>query len=123
MKFSIMSKPLVEDKLRATGNIKESGGEIPFSPAMFEKIKSGMSNLSTYHEKQQFLKSLYDDEKTAIKLGVFHTPEEVVNFLIEGTDFFLQKYFGKVLSEPGVEILDPCVGTGTFITALNARLR
>ncbi len=87
-------------------------------------FKSAATYLSIYHEKQQFLKDLYENfyraynEKAAIRFGVFYTPEEVVHFLIEGTEFLLQRYFGKVLSDPGIEILDPCVGTGTFLTSL-----
>ena len=38
--------------------------------------------------------------------------------MIEGTDYLLEKHFGKTLGDPDVEILDPATGTGTFITDL-----
>ena len=38
--------------------------------------------------------------------------------MIESADYLVHKHFGKLLSDPGVEILDPCTGTGTFVTEL-----
>jgi predicted helicase len=36
--------------------------------------------------------------------------------MIEGADYLINKNFNKLLSDHGVEILDPATGTGTFIT-------
>ena len=47
-----------------------------------------------------------------------YTPNEVVDFIIRGTDWLLQKHFGKTLADRNVNILDPATGTGTFITNL-----
>ena len=47
-----------------------------------------------------------------------YTPNEVVDFIIRGTDHLLQKHFGKTLADDNVQILDPATGTGTFITNL-----
>jgi predicted helicase len=38
--------------------------------------------------------------------------------MLEGTDYLLEKHFNKTLSDKGIEILDPCTGTGTCITEL-----
>lgn len=38
--------------------------------------------------------------------------------MIESVDYLVHKHFGKLLADPGVEILDPATGTGTFITEL-----
>ena len=38
--------------------------------------------------------------------------------MIESADYLTHKHFGKLLADPGVEILDPATGTGTFITEL-----
>ena len=51
-------------------------------------------------------------------MGVVYTPGEVVDFIIRGTDYLLQKYFGKTVADDNVQILDPATGTGTFITSL-----
>ena len=54
--------------------------------------------------------------KGADKLGIVYTPNEIVKFMIESTDYLLEKYFGRSLADKNVEILDPATGTGTFIT-------
>jgi predicted helicase len=90
----------------------------------YETINARASQISDHHEKQKFLKALYENfyraynPKAADRLGVIYTPEEVVDFMIEGTDHLLFKYFNKSLGEQYVEILDPATGTGTFITQL-----
>ncbi len=82
------------------------------------------ANLTDHHEKQQFLKRVYEEfykgynPLAADRLGIVYTPNEIVNFMIESTDYLLHKHFGKLLGDRGVEILDPATGTGTFITAL-----
>ena len=56
--------------------------------------------------------------KAADRLGIVYTPNEIVRFMIESTDFLVHKHFGKLLADKEVEILDPATGTGTFITEL-----
>jgi predicted helicase len=90
----------------------------------YETINAKASQISDHHEKQKFLKALYENfykaynPKAADRLGVIYTPEEIVNFMIESTDFLLFKHFKKTLGDPYIEILDPATGTGTFITEL-----
>lgn len=90
----------------------------------YETINAKASQISDHHEKQKFLKALYENfyraynPKAADRLGVIYTPEEIVGFMIESTDHLLFKHFNKSLGEPNVEILDPATGTGTFITEL-----
>ena len=77
-----------------------------------------------YAEKQQFLKAFYEDfyqaynPAAADRLGVVYTPNEIVDFIIRGADWLLSKHFGRRLADDQVQILDPAVGTGTFITSL-----
>ena len=88
----------------------------------YKTIKREAGNIESYHEKQKFLKVVYENfykaynPKGADKLGVIYTPNEIVKFMVESTDFLLEKYFGKNLADKNVQILDPCTGTGTFIT-------
>lgn len=87
-------------------------------------IKARTSEISNHHEKQKFLKVIYENfykaynPKAADRLGIVYTPSEIVHFMIESTDYLLHKHFGKLLVDQGVEILDPATGTGTFITDL-----
>ena len=75
-------------------------------------------------EKQRFLKGIYEDfykaynPAAADRLGVVYTPNEVVDFIIRGADYLLQKHFGRTLADDNVQILDPATGTGTFVTSL-----
>ncbi len=87
-------------------------------------IGRAADEIADYAEKQQFLKAIYEDfyqaynPAAADRLGVVYTPNEVVDFIIRGTDHLLQKHFGRTLADDNVQILDPATGTGTFITGL-----
>lgn len=87
-------------------------------------INAAAASIADHHEKQKFLKVVYEtfyksyNPKSADRLGVVYTPSEIVKFMIESTDYLLNKHFGKFLDDKGVEILDPATGTGTFICDL-----
>jgi len=87
-------------------------------------IKAQAAAIANHHEKQLFLKVIYENfykaynPKAADRLGVVYTPGEVVRFMIESTDHLLHKHFGRLLQDKNVEILDPATGTGTFVTEL-----
>ena len=92
--------------------------------AYYGAIGRAADEIADYSEKQQFLKAVYEDfyksynPAAADRLGVVYTPNEVVDFIIRGTDHLLQKHFGRTLAADNVQILDPATGTGTFITSL-----
>ena len=65
---------------------------------------------------QRFFKLALPD--TASKLGIVYTPVEVVDYIIRSVEDLLKEKFGSSLSDEGVHVLDPFVGTGTFITRL-----
>ena len=103
----------------------------------YNGIQQTAALIESHSEKQGFLKALYEDfykaynRKAADRLGVVYTPGEIVRFMIHSADWLCEKHFGKNLIDPGVEILDPATGTGTFIVELlehfrggdNAKLR
>ncbi|MBW6513462.1 MAG: N-6 DNA methylase [Candidatus Syntrophosphaera sp.] len=90
----------------------------------YDTINAQAARIYDHHEKQRFLKVVYEtfyksyDPKKADRLGVVYTPNEIVRFMVESTDYLLQKHFGKRLEDKGVEIMDPATGTGTFICDL-----
>ena len=96
--------------------------------AYYGAIGRAADDIAEYGEKQQFLKGIYEDfyqaynPGAADRLGVVYTPNEVVDFIIRGADWLLQKHFGKTLGDKKVNILDPATGTGTFITNLMSHL-
>jgi len=87
----------------------------------YQAINAAAAQIADHHEKQKFLKVIYEvfykgyNPKAADRLGVVYTPNEIVKFMIESTDYLLHHHFGKGLEDKGVEILDPATGTGTFI--------
>ncbi len=92
--------------------------------AYYGAIGRAADEIADYAEKQQFLKAVYEDfykaynPAAADRLGVVYTPNEVVDFIIRGADYLLQKRFGRSLADDNVQILDPATGTGTFVTSL-----
>ena len=105
-----------------TGNVRRDA--VDRLRAYYGAIGRAADEIAEYGEKQQFLKGIYEDfyqaynPGAADRLGVVYTPNEVVDFIIRGTDWLLQKHFGKTLGDKKVNILDPATGTGTFITNL-----
>lgn len=87
----------------------------------YDAINAAAAAIADHHEKQKFLKVLYENfykvynPKAADRLGVVYTPNEVVKFMVESADYLLHRHFGKTLADKNVEILDPATGTGTFI--------
>ena len=109
-----------------TGNVRREA--VDRLRAYYGAVGRAADDIAEYGEKQQFLKAIYEDfyqaynPKAADRLGVVYTPNEVVDFIIRGTDWLLQKHFGKTLGDKNVNILDPATGTGTFITNLMTHL-
>jgi predicted helicase len=95
----------------------------------YAAIRSAAAQIGSHHEKQAFLKVIYENfykvynKKAADRLGVVYTPNEIVRFMIESADWLCEKQFGKNLIDREVEILDPATGTGTFITELLEHFR
>lgn len=87
----------------------------------YQTINAAAAGIADHHEKQKFLKVVYENfykaynPKAADRLGIVYTPNEIVQFMIKSTDYLLHKHFGKTLADKNVEILDPATGTGTFI--------
>jgi predicted helicase len=88
----------------------------------YQTLNATAAQIADHNEKQKFLKIVYENfykvynPKGADRLGVVYTPNEIVRFMVESTDYLLDKHFNKSLHDKGVEILDPATGTGTFIT-------
>ncbi|MDB9542551.1 N-6 DNA methylase [Microcystis aeruginosa CS-1036] len=105
-----------------TGNTKRN--TLGTIERYYAVIRRTAANIYNHHEKQKFLKAIYENfykaynPKAADRLGIVYTPNEIVRFMIESVDYLVHKHFRKLLADPGVEILDPATGTGTFITEL-----
>jgi hypothetical protein len=86
---------------------------------MAEVIKDFGKHLATedpvVHFYETFLKA-YDPAVREMR-GVYYTPEPVVSYIVRSIDYLLRKHFDtpQGLVDPSVLILDPAVGTATFL--------
>jgi len=87
----------------------------------YKALEMAAATISEYSEKQSFLNTVYEkffqgfSVKMADTHGIVYTPQPVVSFMVKSVEHILRKEFGKSLSDKGVHILDPFVGTGNFI--------
>lgn len=106
----------------ATNQVFENEREplAKFYATMAEKITS-IDNLAG---KQEIMRTLYDrffsKAFPAIKdrLGIVFTPVPVVDYILKSAEYAMQRHFGKSLGDSGVSIIDPFLGTGTFVSRL-----
>ena len=77
-----------------------------------------------FTQKQHFLNTFYEkffqgfSEDVADTHGIVYTPQPIVNFMVNSVAHILETEFGRSLSDTGVHIIDPFVGTGNFIVRL-----
>lgn len=107
------SEAFTEPELDALDELRAA---VAINVAGIEDAKGKQAVLKTFYEK--FFKEA--DKKAADRLGVVYTPEPVVDFILRSVDWVAKKEFGKRagLGSRDVNILDPFVGTGTFIARL-----
>lgn len=110
-----------------TGNTKHQTlkGLAPY----YSAIRKAAAEIDTHHEKQAFLKAIYENfykvynPKAADRLGVVYTPNEIVRFMIGSADWLCEHHFQRSLISKDVHVLDPATGTGTFICELIEHFR
>lgn len=99
-----------------------------FKVDLWGKAHSGPDPVIHFYE--DFLKE-YDADLRK-KMGAYYTPLPVVQFIVRSVDYLLEKKFGLSAGLANtsktadgihkVQILDPAVGTGTFISAVIGRI-
>lgn len=86
----------------------------------YESVRVRAEGIDNHEGRQRVIVELYDKffktalPKTADALGIVYTPIEVVDFILRATEQALNEHLGRSLSDAGVQIIDPFVGTGTF---------
>ena len=90
----------------------------------YESVRARVAKIDNAAAKQQIIVELYDNffrnafPRVADRLGIVFTPVPVVDYILRSADAALRLEFGMSLSDAGVSILEPFVGTGTFLTRL-----
>ena len=90
----------------------------------YASVRRRVEGIDNAEGKQHVVVELYERffkvayPKVAESLGIVYTPVEIVDFVIRSVQDLLRREFDASLSDEGVHVIDPFVGTGTFITRL-----
>ncbi len=96
--------------------------------SFYGAIESAARTIHDFSDKQHFLNTVYErffrgySVKVADTHGIVYTPQPIVDYMCASVAEALESEFGLSLSSPGVNILDPCTGTGNFIVNLMRRV-
>lgn len=79
--------------------------------------------LAIQHFYEPFL--AFFDPELRKQLGVWYTPPEIVEYMVERVDRLLRSELGVAdgLADESVWVLDPCCGTGSYLVQVLARIR
>ena len=111
---------LMVDELEGYGLEAETAELAEF----YDSVRRRVEGIDNAEGKQHVVVELYERffkvayPKVAESLGIVYTPVEIVDFIIRSVQALLRREFDTSLSAEGVHVLDPFVGTGTFITRL-----
>ena len=87
-------------------------------------IEQAATLCKDFSQKQHFLNAFYEkffqgfSEDVADTHGIVYTPQPIVDFMVNSVEHILETEFDRSLSDTGVHIIDPFVGTGNFIVRL-----
>ncbi len=90
----------------------------------YNAIEQAATLCRDFSQKQHFLNTFYEkffqgfSEDVADTHGIVYTPQPIVDFMVNSVSHILETEFGRSLSDTGVHIIDPFVGTGNFIVRL-----
>ena len=94
----------------------------------YTAIERTAATITDFSQKQGFLNTVYEQFfqgfsiKVADTHGIVYTPQPIVDFMVKSVEHILQTEFNRSLSDTGVNIIDPFVGTGNFIVRIMQEL-
>ncbi len=92
-------------------------------------IERTAATIDDFSQKQGFLNTVYEQffqgfsVEVADTHGVVYTPQPIVDFMVRSVEEILGTEFNRSLSDSGVHIIDPFVGTGNFIVRTMREIR
>ena len=95
----------------------------PLNP-FYTAIENAATLCKDFTQKQHFLNTVYEQffqgfsVEVADTHGIVYTPQPIVDFMVKSVEQILKNEFNRSLSDTGVHIIDPFVGTGNFIVRL-----
>ena len=100
----------------------------PLDP-FYVAIEKTAATITDFSQKQAFLNTVYEQFFQGFSVdiadthGIVYTPQPIVDFMVKSVEHVLETEFGRSLSDMGVHIIDPFVGTGNFIVRLMQEIR
>ena len=100
----------------------------PLDP-FYVAIEKTAATITDFSQKQAFLNTVYEQFFQGFSVdiadthGIVYTPQPIVDFMVKSVEHVLLTEFGRSLSNMGVHIIDPFVGTGNFIVRLMQEIR
>jgi len=91
---------------------------------LYQSVKRRSSGIVSSKSRTNLINELYERFfKNAFplitkKLGIVYTPIEIVDFILSSSNYLLKLNFNKSFNDKNIQILDPFLGTGTFLTRL-----
>ena len=92
-------------------------------------IERTAETINDFSQKQHFLNTVYEQffqgfsVEVADTHGIVYTPQPIVDFMVKSVEQILKTEFDRSLSDSGVHIIDPFVGTGNFIVRIMREIR
>lgn len=92
--------------------------------AFYTTMVARIKEIDNIAGKQEIMRTLYDNffskafPQMSDRLGIVFTPVPVVDYILHSANDALKQHFGMTLGDPGVDLLEPFLGTGTFISRL-----
>ena len=92
-------------------------------------IERTAASIDDFSQKQGFLNTVYEQffqgfsVEVADTHGIVYTPQPIVDFMVRSVEEILRAEFDRSLSDAGVHIIDPFVGTGNFIVRTMREIR
>ena len=92
-------------------------------------IERTAATINDFSQKQGFLNTVYEQffqgfsVQVADTHGIVYTPQPIVDFMVRSVEEILRSEFNRSLSDSGVHIIDPFVGTGNFIVRTMREIR
>ena len=92
-------------------------------------IERTAATIDDFSQKQGFLNTVYEQffqgfsVRVADTHGIVYTPQPIVDFMVRSVEEILGAEFNRSLSNSGVHIIDPFVGTGNFIVRTMREIR
>ncbi len=114
--FNHIAGPELDDRIAGlVDDLAQVLGQADMAAVLEDFGKHTKQEDPVVHFYETFLRT-YDPKERKLR-GVYYTPEPVVSYIVRSLDYLLRTRFGRPsgLADPTVLVLDPAVGTGTFL--------